>query len=533
MYTRSKTTAREQELKLTVALKELKTSRELCQRLLQEREDSEVEVKKVVDKNTQLKEQLSDLDIQYMDVVDQRDKLKIIINSFNECSKTHELSLDRITYLEAELVLSKTLVSKLKQDIECIQTNKNQSLFDELLCVNSPVVNSVLPRVTPNLSTIDLTGEDSINQIVSGTNNNSTCSYYPNLLSKNKFRKYKKIRKLITKTKKNLKINKCYINNVKLRMDRTNLIEELELCTKRMKESQTMYDSDTHQLYTEISKLEKLLFDCNAKYQLAQKENSEHILAASELVELCTYNAERFDSLMNNHCCTCVSPSVRFDSQPSSPSLLVSMPAVINNDQCDNIINQCTPTRKTFVFSDKIGVGLGAIFSKQLDGTVLNYCMPGASYQQIVTKILSTKFDDQSTIVLLIGSSLGVRKRHIINCFEVLSSLKVFNILVCAFPYSISLSQKENNYIYSLNNLVQTLTYHYNLFSFFDTNSFIGSFRLTKDTMYLSKKFRIKIATLVVYCINSVISNITKSSFNNDSTDLSNVTKNTVVRNLN
>lgn len=525
MYTRSKTMAREQEHKLTIALQELKTSRELCQRLLQEQEDSEVEVKMVVDRNSQLKEQLSELDIQYMDVIDQRDRLQGIIDTFHECTKTHELALDRITNLESELLISQSLVDKLKLDMESIQVQNNYNLYNELLCVNSPIVNSMLPSVTPNqISTIDLTCEDSFNNSVSvSVTNTSSYRVKPfksSVLSKKKLKKCRKLDKSIKKTQNALKLQKNNNNKVLFKKDHSQLIEELELCTNKLKQSQIMYDTDTQQLYADISRLEKSLFDANAKYQLVQKENSEHILAATELVDLCTYNAERYDSLINNHSCDCVCTSLK--SKPESSSSLNS-----------KTINQSTPTKKTYVYSDKIGVGVGIILSRQLEGPVFNYCMPGATYQQIVNKILSTKFDNQSTIVLLIGNSIGVRKKYISNCFETLSNLNVFNIIICAFPYSVSLTKEANNDIYLLNNYIHTLTCYNNLFSFFDTNNFISGFKLTEDTMYLSKKSLKKIATLVAYCINAVICNITKISFNNDSTDFSSTTKNIVVTNLN
>ncbi|KAJ8721698.1 hypothetical protein PYW07_002473 [Mythimna separata] len=44
--------------KLNAALKELEVSRKTCKDLLRERDENEVEVKKIIDKNTQLKRQL-------------------------------------------------------------------------------------------------------------------------------------------------------------------------------------------------------------------------------------------------------------------------------------------------------------------------------------------------------------------------------------------------------------------------------------------------------------------------------------------
>ncbi|XP_047039921.1 uncharacterized protein LOC124644531 isoform X2 [Helicoverpa zea] len=69
-----KATAKDMEVKLKLALEKLKTSEELCQQLLRERDDSEEEIQKIISKNSELKSQLAELHIQYMDVLDQRDR---------------------------------------------------------------------------------------------------------------------------------------------------------------------------------------------------------------------------------------------------------------------------------------------------------------------------------------------------------------------------------------------------------------------------------------------------------------------------
>ncbi|KAF9805541.1 hypothetical protein SFRURICE_020926 [Spodoptera frugiperda] len=93
------------EEKLRLTLKELEKSKHLCSQLLQEREDSEVEVKTIVDKNASLKNELAELHVQYMDV------LEYTISTFQDCSNTHEAAFQRITEIESELCDAHRIIS--------------------------------------------------------------------------------------------------------------------------------------------------------------------------------------------------------------------------------------------------------------------------------------------------------------------------------------------------------------------------------------------------------------------------------------
>ncbi|KAJ8736279.1 hypothetical protein PYW08_006935 [Mythimna loreyi] len=83
-------TVRDINNKLNAALKELEVSRKTCSDLLQEREESEVEVKKLVDKNTQLKRQLVEMHTQHEDILDQHNHLRRLVSEFQECRDTHD-----------------------------------------------------------------------------------------------------------------------------------------------------------------------------------------------------------------------------------------------------------------------------------------------------------------------------------------------------------------------------------------------------------------------------------------------------------
>ncbi|CAH0599340.1 unnamed protein product [Chrysodeixis includens] len=73
------------EEKLRATLKELEAAKSLCNELLQEREDGEVEVKKIIDRNTELKNELSELHIQYMDIHNQHQQLRQIVADYQQC----------------------------------------------------------------------------------------------------------------------------------------------------------------------------------------------------------------------------------------------------------------------------------------------------------------------------------------------------------------------------------------------------------------------------------------------------------------
>ncbi|XP_048005879.1 cyclin-dependent kinase inhibitor 1C-like [Leguminivora glycinivorella] len=83
--------------------KELKTANELNKKLLQEQEESEQEIERVVRTNTTLKNQLANQDVEYEDLQGQRDELQAIVNQFQQCQDIHELALQRVRDLQQQL----------------------------------------------------------------------------------------------------------------------------------------------------------------------------------------------------------------------------------------------------------------------------------------------------------------------------------------------------------------------------------------------------------------------------------------------
>lgn len=196
-------TSRQLEIKLKKALLELKASQELSERLLREREESEEEILKVMHKNTELKNELSELDIRYQDVLDQRDQLQKIVDTFHTCSDSHEQVLRRITELELELGEAYEQINKYQQDSELRESVEIKNLYEEL--VDSAPISA---------STIDQP-----RMIVSG--------------SRRKSKKYLKLKKCVSKLEKTLKTK--YLRNSRIkRQTHVKLQTELNICQAQL-----------------------------------------------------------------------------------------------------------------------------------------------------------------------------------------------------------------------------------------------------------------------------------------------------------
>lgn len=104
------------------------------------------------------------------------------------------------------------------------------------------------------------------------------------------------------------------------------------------------------------------------------------------------------------------------------------------------------------------------------------------------------------------------------NGVDTLLKLNVGKVMLCAFPYSNSLSHSKNKHIGVLNSTLHQLTCcHSDKLLFFDTNKFISDFKLTEKGMYLSIRQRQTIAILIAFNINIVINNITITSCRDES----------------
>ncbi|CAH2216397.1 jg26436, partial [Pararge aegeria aegeria] len=95
--------ALQEQLKLKNALSELKSLKQLNADLMREQDDSEVELRSIIAKNSQLKGELADLHSAHTLVLEERNQLQEAVHSFNQCISTYDEALGRITMLEGEL----------------------------------------------------------------------------------------------------------------------------------------------------------------------------------------------------------------------------------------------------------------------------------------------------------------------------------------------------------------------------------------------------------------------------------------------
>lgn len=491
MLTR-KAATKSTELKLRQALHELKASQESCNQLLRERDESEMEIKSIIDRNSQLKSELGQLHIEHQDVLHQRDQFQDVISTFEQQYNTYERALDRITELERELSAANHQISQLVESQKQHEVDQTQSLFDELIASPGGISVQELPQT---------------NKITS--------------ISKIKIKKYVKINKFIRKTEKLIKKNNCFYKNIALRKERISLIDSLDIYNSKLMKSRQMYDRDTKQLQTDIQRLHESLDIMTKRYSISQKQIEEHVKSATELVELCKYNADRYNSLISNEI-TRNKESLSLNSNIQSQNLSVLVPGLTSaSPQTINKPNVTKLVRKTIMYSDKLGQGLGLLMNANLNHSMTNICTPGQSLNAIVNNISQDSLNSSTNVIVLCGDSSHTRKRDIINNFNTLIKLQSdtnCRLIVSAFPYCTNLTWEQNKRIYDLNLLLFNLICrHSDTILYFDINKFINNFSLMSDTMYLSKKCRTQIANLLAFNIHdTVIGGITKSFHDNN-----------------
>lgn len=509
-----KASTKDLESKLKQALHKLKSSQDLCKQLLQEREDSEVEISTIIKKNSDLKNELAELHTNYLDVVAQRDQLNDVVGTFDQCSIEHERALDRISELEIELQEAKASTLTLNKQKECNELQKISCLYDELVDCNAQ---QFLKPVVIDLTKDDSCARQDIQNISFSTHN--------------KLKKYIKLNKFIKKTNRMINFKFSAKKMITLRNDNSKLIKKLECYNNKLKQSRYMYDLDTLQLQSEIDSLHSSLRALSEKYESSQNEIREHILAANNLVDLCNYNVERFESLTNKHSCGCAV----MESTESSVTQTICNSEVVGDSGMHTLLNKNLHVKNysrsspynIIVISDKLGQGFGSLLNYHFSN-VFNACSPGVSYQPNIDKIMSMNVNEHSTIVLLHGNSLSVGRQDVVKSIENLLKLhskSKCKFVICSFPYSSCLTDRQNRYIYNLNMTLYNATQHHSDAIFYlDLNKFIyNSCKLTEDTLYLPLYFKKQIATLVAYNIrNPAIHCITKEIVCNNNFSLKN-----------
>lgn len=493
--------ARMEESKLQLTLQELNKYKNLCEELQREQDDNEKEVLQILNNNSKLKGEMAELHCQLVNVTEERDKLKLLVDRFDQCSDEFDLTLRHNAELKSRLSVAQDTILALDTAGQRTQTEHTHALFDKLVG-SAPSANSLLGSNDRNSckqnEIIDLTCDNSL----------TSMSHITQIkCSKNKLKKYIKIKKLIKKTQKLINKNKNHFNNNLRKINKCNLIKTNYENTK------IKYEADIQHLQSEILRLQDSLSTISEKYTTSQKEIGEYILAMNGLVDLCSENERMYNSLVNSQTPDCKSgqpdrsqPAISLECLTPNThpvELCNSLPSTsfITQINCNN--NICTNSdNKIMMFCDEIGQNMSHKLYEHVGAQVINCCMPAADYKQIMNKILTGNYSPSTTIIVLIGRRGNTSVNMLMKYSDNLIKLNVKKIVLYAFPYGQGLSQTEKNIRNKCNMKLHTLSLYNKQFEFIDTNVIISNnyFR-TKDNYYLSNYYKGQVAISLSYCI--------------------------------
>ncbi|XP_039751299.1 coiled-coil domain-containing protein 92-like [Pararge aegeria] len=129
--------ALEEQLKLKNALRELKSLKQVNADLVREQDDSEVELRAIIAKNSQLKGELAELNSAHNLVIEERDQLQKAVSSFEQCISTYEEALGKISMLEGELSRACSTINDLQSQLHSAEILSTNNLYDELVASSS------------------------------------------------------------------------------------------------------------------------------------------------------------------------------------------------------------------------------------------------------------------------------------------------------------------------------------------------------------------------------------------------------------
>lgn len=531
MNTRRKALSRQEEPNLQLVLQELKVAKDHCAQLENEREENERELLGILDNNSKLKTELSRLHIKFKDIVEERDRLQSLVDTFDQCSDEYDRTLRRTTLLEQELRDAHQHITDLELSAQKVNAQKNDNLFNELMSSAPQLVTSAtIPNI--DLSTIDLTNDNS------HLRDKSVVCF----CSRNKLKKYIKINRFIKKSKKQLKYHKNLIKKCKNVKSTLKLREQAQLSMLELKQSHLKYQTDTQYLESKIKSLQHNLQSVTNKYELSLKEMNEYSLAMDDVLKTSKYNWERYNSILNNHSCNCIrsSPPQSLDGHGSlaspesqSPLITLSPPSSVDS-LCDSLNNDSSS--QIIMFSDDIGIDMGSIVRQKLTTkglSFINNCYPCANLKYILHKIYDYKFHPNSQIIIFIANRGNVSKDEFMLHCEKLMNLDVKRIVMFTLPYIKNLPDAENNYRYKFNlkldivskynkkfhvidsnSVAITKSFNYNNMNL-DSNKIVSLnkiFYLTKGRYNLPKYYKRQIATSLSYFIHITANNLAKQS---------------------
>ena len=110
--------------------------------------------------------------------------------------------------------------------------------------------------------------------------------------------------------------------------------------------------------------------------------------------------------------------------------------------------------KKIVMFSDDFGKDMSLILSNYLGKLILNHCLPNTPYHKIIENIQKYPFENNTTLIIMIGNRGNVNKKQFIKYFDCLCALNVNNIVM----FTLSLPRIENDFRYKINLTMSQLT---------------------------------------------------------------------------
>lgn len=462
--TSRRATGRQLEIQLKSTLKELQASKALNDQLLQERDDSEVELQKIINLNTAQKNELVDMEFKLQSATGEVLRLETLVESFNQCASTHEVALKRITHLEEELGMVCEELEFFRQEHVKRDSQLTQNLYQELV----------------------------------GGESSKDCKKYIFFNSSSKLKKYVKINRYIKRTQRLIRSQSVKKTYFKQKVELSIMKERVKLCNTQLDN----YDLEIYKLNAEICVLKEKLDTMSTMYRASENQIKEHVLAFDLLLRDSKSNEERFHSLINSNLCNCghIPPETPVASNQAEVPLgsFESARPILNVQP-----SLTSHVSKTIVYSDQIGLGMGSIFSNKLNQKVTNFCYPNIRMNKFCEYLSQGSFDDRTTLVIMVGNSHNVDKASVDKLMLTINDIErsgIGKIILCALPYSHNMPHCNTRIAY-INSLMYNAICFNKKVHFFDLNKFIKHFKFSSGKIMMSKKCTFTLVDLLAFNI--------------------------------
>ncbi|XP_047994919.1 eukaryotic translation initiation factor 3 subunit A-like [Leguminivora glycinivorella] len=423
---------------------ELKLANEFNKKLLQEQEESEQEIERVVRTNTSLKNQLANQDVEYEDLQGQRDELQAVVERFQHCQEIHEQALQRIRDLEQQLQESdsKRYCKYCSGNSAPAENNLNPS-SGYPVCMDSPAPARRRPAAphSPALrAALAAPGSPALRALFAPRPSPAPAP-----------------------------------------APAPSPRREPEPAARRPVPPSPAVAAPAPSPPSLLRlALERLT---------VEPEPRSPAPTPSSLLRLAL---ERL--------------TVEPEPRPPAPSPARASSAAPAPAPGAPRARSRDPPRSTVIYSDAIGAGLGVLLGECLRQSVTNVCLRGASVESVVRRLARDKFDSGTTLIIHLGDSVGVKRSHVGSLIRTLSDIErhgIYKIILCSFPYSDSVSHEHNVRVSELNSMLYNATCYESAYHFIDLNIMYKRnnyrFRLRDNYLNVPRNCKVTTAKLLAY----------------------------------